>query len=45
MRNKILAALFAALTIAGSAAAVAGMSFNGPHAAHSSAMSFNGHGG
>ena len=45
MRIRIAAALIAAaLTALGSAAAVAGMSFDGPHAAHTSAMSFDGHG-
>lgn len=45
MRNKILAALFAAVTPRRTVAAVAGMSYDGPSNGHAAAMSYDGHGG
>ena len=43
--KRIAAVIAAALFALGTAAAVTGMSYDGPHASHSSAMSYDGHGG
>lgn len=45
MKKIAIAVILAALTAVGSAAAVAGMSYDGPHAAHTAAMTYDGHGG